>query len=71
MIPTKTKAGGDSASTGSKAPSQNDCRATVSATMAKASQYSAAVSSNRLAGPGAIGSIRRHSTIITGDCQSP
>jgi hypothetical protein len=45
--------------------------ATVIATTPKASQYSAAVRSSRLPGPGAIGSTSRHSTIIAGDCQSP
>ena len=38
MMPTKTKAGGDSASNGSKSASQEERRATVNATTAKVSQ---------------------------------
>ncbi len=70
MMPTKTKAGGDSASN-RKSASQEERRATVNATTAKVSQYSVTVSSRKLPGPGAIGSTSDHSTIITGDCQSP
>jgi len=71
MMPTKTKAGGDSANNGNNNASSGERRATVNATTPKASQYSAIVNSNRLPVPGAIGSIKRHSTIIAGDCQSP
>ena len=52
-------------------PSQATRRTAMSASRPKPSQYSVAVSRNMLNEPGAIGSISRQSTAITGDCQSP
>ncbi len=71
MMPTNTKAGGDSANNKTVSASHGERRAIVNAITPNASQYSATVNSNRLPVPGAIGSIHDHRTTITGDCQSP
>ena len=71
MIPTKTKAGGSSANSGSNSASRVPRRASANASRPKASQYEVAISRNMLAAPGATGSIMPHSTVMTGDCQSP
>jgi hypothetical protein len=71
MIPAKTKAGGSSAAGGSNTASREPRSASANASTPKASQYDAAISRNMLAAPGATGSITPHSTVMTGDCQSP
>ncbi len=71
IMPTKKNAGGMNASSAVASPSESERHAAMSASVPKASQYTAAVSRNMLDGPGAIGSISRHSTAIAGDCQSP
>ena len=71
MIPANTNAGGVSASSGSNNASKIARRMNAIASSPNASQYVVAISKNMLAGPGTIGLISRHNTVIAGDCQSP
>ena len=65
------KAGGASASSGTSSPAPTERRATVSASSPKPSQYKVVIRRNMLAAPGASGSMRRQTMLISGDCQSP
>jgi len=71
MVPTNTNAGGINARKGGSSAHRSPRTARANDGSAKPSQYVVAISRNMLADPGAIGSMRPHSHVMTGDCQSP